>query len=106
MLLLRKGEISEITENGLMLAAFNFATYTTVSHPIRSGDRLILYTDGLLEATNDHEEEFGSQRLHALVLETANLPQAAAVDRIISSIRQWSRIQGDDLTLLVCDYMN
>jgi sigma-B regulation protein RsbU (phosphoserine phosphatase) len=38
MILLRNGEIVEICENGLMLAAFSFATYTTVSHSIRRGD--------------------------------------------------------------------
>jgi sigma-B regulation protein RsbU (phosphoserine phosphatase) len=104
MLLLREGEIIEITENGLMLAAFSFATYATLTQSIRPGDRLVLYTDGLLEATNKHEEEFGCLRLHALVLETANLPQAEAVDRIIASIQRWSPTQVDDLTLLVCDY--
>jgi phosphoserine phosphatase RsbU/P len=104
MLLLRNGEIVEISENGLMLAAFSFATYTTVSHSIRSGDRLVLYTDGLLEAADIHQEEFGCQRLHSLVRETANLPQAEAADHIISSIQQWSATQNDDLTLLLCDY--
>jgi sigma-B regulation protein RsbU (phosphoserine phosphatase) len=105
MLLLRDGEIVEICENGLMLAAFGFATYTTLSHSIQSGDRLVLYTDGLLEAADIHQEEFGSQRLHSLVRETAHLPQAEAADHIISSIQQWSVTQGDDLTLLLCDYM-
>jgi sigma-B regulation protein RsbU (phosphoserine phosphatase) len=104
MLLLRNGEIISIVENGLMLAAFSFAAYTTVAHSIRPGDRLVLYTDGLLEAADVHQEEFGWQRLHALVRETADLPQAEAADRIISSIQQWSVTQGDDLTLLLCDY--
>lgn len=104
MLLLRNGEIVEICENGLMLAAFSFATYTTVSHPIRSGDRIVLYTDGLLEAADIRQEEFGSQRLHSLVRKTANLPQAEAADYIISSIQHWSAAQNDDLTLLLCDY--
>ena len=66
------------------LAAFSFATYTTVTHSIPPGDRLVLYTDGLVEATNIDQEEFGCERLDALVLETANLSQAEAVDRIIS----------------------
>jgi phosphoserine phosphatase RsbU/P len=104
MLLLRSGEIISIVENGLMLAAFSFAAYTTVAHSIRPGDRLVLYTDGLLEAMDVNQEEFGWQRLHALIRETAGLPQAEAADRIISSIQQWSVTQGDDLTLLLCDH--
>jgi phosphoserine phosphatase RsbU/P len=60
----------------------------------------------LLEATVVHQEEFGWQRLRALVCETADLPQAEAADRIISSVQQWSVMQDDDLTLLICDYMD
>jgi sigma-B regulation protein RsbU (phosphoserine phosphatase) len=105
MLLLRRGEVIELTENGLMLAAFNFASYSTVSHPLEPGDRLILYTDGLLEAANAHEEEFGRDRLHMQVRETAKLPQDEAADRIISAIQSWSSTQNDDLTILVCDFI-
>jgi len=104
MLLLRNGEVTSITENGLMLAAFDFATYTTLTHAIQPGDRLVLYTDGVLEATNIHDEEFGPDRLHTLVRETASLSDAEAADKIISSIQQWSATQNDDLTVLLCDY--
>jgi sigma-B regulation protein RsbU (phosphoserine phosphatase) len=104
VLILRNGEIIEITENGLMLAAFDFAAYTSVTHSIRPGDRFVLYTDGLLEAADAHEEEFGRERLHAVIRETANLSQAEAADRIMSSIQRWSVSQNDDLTLLLCDY--
>jgi phosphoserine phosphatase RsbU/P len=104
MLMLRDGEVIEVTENGLMLACFDFASYTTITRPIRPGDRFVLYTDGMLEATNREEEEFGRDRLHALVRESAGLGLAEAADHIISSVQRWSAMQGDDLTLLVCDY--
>jgi phosphoserine phosphatase RsbU/P len=105
MLLLRRGEVVELSENGLMLAAFDFASYSTGSQPLEPGDRLVLYTDGLLEAANAHEEEFGPDRLHAQVRETGRLPQDEAADHIISSIQRWSSSQNDDLTILICDYI-
>jgi phosphoserine phosphatase RsbU/P len=104
MLLLRNGEVTEITENGLMLAAFDFADYTTRTHPIEPGDRLVLYTDGVLEAENVHGEEFGPDRLHAQLRETATLSSTEAADHIISSVQGWSSTQSDDLTILLCDY--
>ncbi len=104
LLLLRDGEIIEITENGLMLASFDFATYATVTQPIKPGDRFVLYTDGMLEAMNGQEEEFGRDRLHALVRESRGLNLAEAADHIISSVQRWAPSQGDDLTLLLCDY--
>jgi len=105
MLLLRKGEVVSITENGLMLAAFNFAAYTTLTYPLKRGDRILLYTDGVLEATNAAGEEFGDHRLTVLLKETATLTNRETADRIIETIRDWSVSQGDDLTVLVCDYL-
>ena len=104
MLLLRDGLVTEITENGLMLAAFSFATYTTLTRSLHPGDRLLLYTDGILEAANAEEEEFGQHRLSTLLQETATLPQSETADRIITTIRDWSATQNDDLTVLICDY--
>jgi sigma-B regulation protein RsbU (phosphoserine phosphatase) len=104
ILLMRSGNIVELTENGLMLAAFSFATYTTASYPLESGDRLVLYTDGILEAANAQGEEFGANRLHTLLKDSALLRAEEAVDRIISSLQTWSKSQNDDLTVLICDY--
>ena len=103
MLLLRQGKIQEVTENGLMLAAFDFSTMACRIEP---GDRLVLYTDGILEATNAGLEEFGAERLHALVRDTSRLTHIEAVDRIIASVQAWSASQTDDLTVLLCDYLS
>jgi sigma-B regulation protein RsbU (phosphoserine phosphatase) len=105
MLLLRNGSVSEIQENGLMLAAFDFATYASASGKIHPGDRLLLYTDGILEAANHSGVFFGREGLHAVFAKTSDLSTSEAADRIIATVRQWSTTQDDDLTLLVCDYV-
>jgi sigma-B regulation protein RsbU (phosphoserine phosphatase) len=104
MLLLRDGEVTEILENGIPLALFELATYTTLAGPIQGGDRLVLYTDGLLEAANSQQEEFGPERLYALIRESGHRSHTEAADHIVSAIRRWSPEQGDDLTVIVCDY--
>jgi sigma-B regulation protein RsbU (phosphoserine phosphatase) len=104
MLLLRAEEIIPIEENGLMLAAFSFATYETAVHAIQPGDRLLLYTDGLLEAANKSGEEFGSERLSTLLRETEHQNAEQAADHIVYSLQLWAKSQNDDLTLLICDY--
>jgi phosphoserine phosphatase RsbU/P len=104
MLLLRDGKVVEVAENGLMLAAFTFATYSTAVYPLEPGDRLVLYTDGVLEAANAAGEEFGQARLCALLQEGAMLGAEEAADRIISSLQAWAKSQNDDLTVLICDY--
>ena len=104
MLLLRDGAVSEIAENGLILAAFGFAEYDTKAVPLKAKDRILLYTDGIIEATNNVGEFFGQERLAKLVRETATSTAHQAADGIIQAVRAWAKTQDDDLTLLVCDY--
>ncbi len=104
MLLLRRGEVTAVEENGLMLAAFSFATYLNAVSSLEPGDRILLYTDGILEAFNAEREEFGKDRLRALVRQCASLSHNETADRIISTVQGWAVSQEDDLTLLVCDY--
>lgn len=104
MLLLRGGKVMAVEENGLMLAAFSFATYGNAVLPLVPGDRLLLYTDGILEAMDARREEFGPQRLQALVRECAGRTPTEAADLILSTVQGWAVSQEDDLTLLVCDY--
>ena len=104
MLLLRNGVVSEVAENGLILAAFDFAAYDTKAHPLKISDRILLYTDGIIEASNAAGEFFGQERLVRLLRETATATAHQAADSIIQAVRGWARSQDDDLTLLVCDY--
>jgi phosphoserine phosphatase RsbU/P len=105
MLLLRRGEVSEITENGFMLAIFASASYENAVHPLEPGDRLLLYTDGIVEASNAQQEEFGKERLQGLLRKCASLTHIQTADRIISDVQSWAVSQEDDLTVLVCDYL-
>ncbi len=105
MLLLRNGEVREIAENGLMLAAFDFATYSTAAQTLEPGDRLLLYTDGIIEAASGSGEFFGQRALGSLLQKTASADPNAAADRIIAEVQQWAASQDDDLTVLVCDYV-
>jgi phosphoserine phosphatase RsbU/P len=104
MLVLRRGEVTEVEENGLMLAAFSFATYINAVSSLEAGDRILLYTDGILEASNAGQEEFGKERLRALLGQCASLSHHETADRIMTTVQSWAVSQEDDLTLLVCDY--
>jgi phosphoserine phosphatase RsbU/P len=105
MLLLRDGRVLEITENGLILAAFDFATFANAVHPLEPGDRFLLYTDGLVDAANAKGDFFGQGALSAVLRQTPELAPSAASDRIIAAVQQWSASQDDDLTVLICDYI-
>jgi serine phosphatase RsbU (regulator of sigma subunit) len=51
-LIRRNLEVGEIEKNGLALGFFEASTYEEVEHSLEAGDRLLLYTDGMIEAEN------------------------------------------------------
>lgn len=105
LLLVRDGNVIQIEANGLMLAAFDFASYSTAVHKLEAGDRVVMYTDGILEASNATGDFFGHNALCDVVAKSRGLSPAMVADSIVSSVRQWSAKQDDDLTVLVCDYV-
>jgi sigma-B regulation protein RsbU (phosphoserine phosphatase) len=105
MLMLRDGIVTEIAENGLLLAAAEGADYSDKTLPLQVGDRLLLYTDGLVEARNAKGELFGEESLASALRATAGQTVDAAADRLIDATKQWANSQDDDLTVLVCDFV-
>ncbi len=70
---------------------------------LRPGDMLILYTDGVTEATNAKGEEFGVPRLIDLAVTArgrSSAKIAAAIERAVRSFSK-RKVPEDDLTLVV-----
>jgi sigma-B regulation protein RsbU (phosphoserine phosphatase) len=105
MLMLRNGAVTEVAENGLLLAATEQATYSEITMPLEPGDRFLLYTDGLVEARNAEGKLLGEDALSAAFLATAGLAPDQAADSIVTTAERWAVSQDDDLTVLVCDYL-
>jgi len=72
-----------------------------------AGDTLVLYTDGVTEAFNDHGEEFGEQRLVDSLRRHSDQGPRALMNSILDDVKQFSpREQHDDITLLVARCAN
>ncbi len=102
------GNVREIEENGLMLGMFPEAAYSTVEISVAAGDRCLLCTDGVFEAKNTTQEEFGKSRCKKFLETRLDIPAARFADALLSSIADFSghnsnRAQEDDITLLVLD---
>jgi sigma-B regulation protein RsbU (phosphoserine phosphatase) len=104
MLLWRRGEIIAVEENGLLMAAFPFATYSATTVNLEARDRILLYTDGVLEAENSDGIEFGRERLSALLNKSETHSISDVADLIVAEVSAWSNTQGDDITVLLCEY--
>jgi sigma-B regulation protein RsbU (phosphoserine phosphatase) len=88
-----------LAENGLFIGPFPKATYSNISVSFDAGDTLLLYTDGIIEATNAAGEEFGAQRLGQLLLSSTGKEPGAILDRLFEQITTGS--QQDDLTAVL-----
>lgn len=68
------------------------------------GDVLLLYTDGVTEAINPAEEEFGVDRLAEVVYRTARAPARDLVRAVRSAVEAFAEGRGldDDTTILAC----
>lgn len=70
---------------------------------LNPGDTLVLFSDGVPDAQNDAEDEFGDDRLLDVLRETAGKPAAVVLDRVMAAIDDFAggTPQFDDITLLV-----
>ena len=70
---------------------------------LRKGDIVVLYTDGVTEAINSNEEQFGKERLTSIVEKNSNLTASGLVERIQQEVAGFSQGQPqfDDLTLMI-----
>ena len=101
--------VREIEENGLMLGLFPDAAYSYVEISVHAGDRFLLYTDGVFEASNTAQEEFGKSRCKELLDLRRDVSAADFADALLGHIASFSghnsgRAQEDDITLLVLDF--
>lgn len=105
----REAEVQSIEQNGLMLGMFPGCDYKTFSCSFDDADRCLLYTDGVVEASNAVGEEFGGQRLQTFVASHASSSATAFCDQLMAQIAGWRGYKNendlhDDITIVVIDF--
>ena len=96
-------EIVELKIGGTVIGLFPQMSYQEGSVDLHSGDVLVAFTDGVTEALNMADEEFGEERLKALLRGIVHLPAAEISAAIATALRAWIKdtAQYDDLTFVV-----
>jgi len=97
------GELEWLHATGRPVGIFWDSHWTEARTALAPGDRLCVYTDGITEAQNPMQEEFGTERLAAYFSRVAAMPVAEAASRLFGEILLFagSAPQYDDQTLLL-----
>ena len=87
---------------GVPLGMFPTTNFPVFSFSVQAGDSLLIYTDGLTEARNAADEEYGLHRVRAIADGHGRKPPAELISTCLSDLRNFTAgaKQADDLTLL------
>jgi len=94
--------IVELEEGGIVLGFSPDSKYTETQVSLREGESLLLYTDGITEAANASEEQYGESRLLDLLKTNRSLSAAELVRLVKDSVVRFQddAPQSDDITLV------
>ena len=102
LLLRRDDNLERLNATGTVLGLFKDWDCSVEECGLFHGDILTLYTDGVTEAFNGSQEEFGEQRLVDSLRRHRDRPSQALLKTILDEVQEFSaHEQHDDITLIV-----
>jgi sigma-B regulation protein RsbU (phosphoserine phosphatase) len=105
----REGKLERIESNGVLLGVLPQPDYPVCGVEIKTGDRFLLYTDGVTEPENTRGDAFGDSKLEQVIRVNHSRSASELTQQVLSEIRQWqptSVDQKDDITLIVVDIVS
>jgi len=97
------GMVDTLGGGGIALGMLDKVDLKSESIPLQKGDVLVMYSNGLTEATDDNERLFGTERLINLVIENRDLAASKILSAVEAEYRDFSRNNHmqSDITLLI-----
>ncbi len=95
--------MTELKTEGIPLGFLDAFDYTQESVSIGKGDFLIIYTDGISEAMNAEEEEFGEERMMNLLQQAHGDNAGQILENLMNAVKKFTgdTEQSDDITVMV-----
>ena len=99
----QSGLMTLLDSTGILLGIDEDAAFTQSVIQLRSGDFIVLYTDGVTEAIDAEEDQFGMERLQGVLLENQDRPASEIAEALEMAIDQFSLdlTSHDDITLVI-----
>jgi serine phosphatase RsbU (regulator of sigma subunit) len=96
------GRVERLSATATVLGLFEQWQCSTNEVQLQPGDLLVLYSDGVTEAYNDREEEFGETRLVQVLEANRSLEISTLLTKLLEDVNQFSSgKQSDDVTAIV-----
>ena len=97
------GGLKRLESGGLALGVLDDFPYTQETVAIANGDVMVIYSDGVTDATNLSDEQYGAERLASIVEKHLGEPASIIVDHIIEAVNAHAKgaAQLDDITVVV-----
>ena len=97
------GNVQRLKEGGMIVGIMPDAPYEEATIDFPAGSIIVVFSDGMTEAMNKNEEEFGEERLIALIEKYRHLPSLELINVIMDTVNGFAGTeeQMDDMTLVV-----
>jgi sigma-B regulation protein RsbU (phosphoserine phosphatase) len=97
------GQIEYVSAPGVAVGIFKSAVFEPRTVTLAPGDVFVLYTDGITEAIDAAEEEFGEGRMESLIASNSHLPAETLTNLITDAVDNFVGDIGlfDDATLVI-----
>jgi sigma-B regulation protein RsbU (phosphoserine phosphatase) len=95
--------VSRLKEGGIIVGILPGMVYEERTIDFLPGSLLVVYSDGITEAMDSNEEEFGEERLIRLIKENKNSAPSELIDLIINIVNEYAgnTEHADDMTLVI-----
>ena len=96
-------KLTPLDKGGLIVGIMPSVPYEEEKIPFNSGDLLVIFSDGVNEAMNAAEEEFGEQKLIDLIIKNRHESPENLIDIIINNVKIFTsgQAQSDDITVVI-----
>jgi len=100
----KKASVEELRPTGAAIGLIEEAEFAEKTIELQKDDLLVLYTDGITEAVNLQNQEFGRERLIKLSQQLNNAPVKQVVREIRQGLEEFSegKALADDTTIVIC----
>ena len=102
-LLIKNGKITKLDKGGLLLSCFEYSDYDEEEIIFEKGSTLVIFSDGITEAMNEAEEEYGDERLEKILLDNIKESSQEIIKNIITDVKLHvgDNAQSDDITIMI-----